>query len=76
MEELTILARSSVPAQRVVALQTLSRILERRRIALDQGRRPVPLVRVVLEGCTYYYDSVCIQCVLLRFIIPLFIMVY
>ena len=48
MEELTILARSSVPAQRVVALQTLSRILERRRVALDQGKRPVPLVRVFI----------------------------
>ena len=71
MEELTILARSSVPAQRVVALQTLSRILERRRIALDQGRRPVPLVRVVLEGCTYYYDSVCMTvCVYYGLLFP------
>ena len=56
MEELTILARSSVPAQRVVALQTLSRILERRRIALDQGKRPVPLVRVLEDEV---FDSVC-----------------
>ena len=49
-------AVAPVPAQRVVALQTLSRILERRRIALDQGKRPVPLVRVLEDEV---FDSVC-----------------